>query len=109
MKFVCHSRTVFKTFLSDFASFVAALENQDDGFILRNSILRADFLFNVLYLSDLIQVLAECSRSVQILNQLPWDYFHHVQAMLSKLENISPVIGQKLQSDAKKLQRTLIC
>ena len=86
MKFISHSCTVFSSFISDFKSFVAGLNKDDDDFILRDKILDSGFIFDMLFLSDLCITVGRFSKLVQQVNKLPWQYGNNINQLKISLQ-----------------------
>ena len=88
MKFVAYSREVFKTFIGDFKALIASLEQLDggEGYILRDKMMDATFIFNMLLLSDVFQILAIASKKVQISSCLPWEYVNGINNLFDTIK-----------------------
>lgn len=79
MKFVAYSSTVFNSFISDFKALVSCLDKIEDDHNLKEKLLNVEFLFNMLFLSDITELICSASKLVQISNNLPWDYSDSIQ------------------------------
>ena len=84
MKFVSHAESVFKTFASDFKAIVSSFKTQSND--LLGKILEPGFIFNFLFLRDIITKISRLSKDFQISNQLPYEYPRTYRAFMCGLE-----------------------
>ena len=84
MKMVSHADNVFITFASDYKAIVATLKSQTDDIL--GKILEPGFIFNLIFLRDIISKLSGLSKVFQISNQLPFEYPRKYRAFICELD-----------------------
>ena len=84
MKMVSHAENVFQTFASDYKAIVETLKDKTDD--LLGNILEPGFIFNFIFLRDIIPRLSGLSKQFQISNQLPFEYPRKYRAFLCELD-----------------------
>lgn len=104
MKFASHCKDVFKTFIADYKSLVSVCEQNPDMFSLRDKLLSKSTLFHILLLSDIYNILSKCSKCVQSVDNLPWEYLQLMNNLDSDLEIFLQYIESIVQlRDTKEL------
>lgn len=104
MKFVGHCTSVLKCFSSDFKSIVSTLTTlgTDECLALQEKILRIDFVFDFLFMCDIMFHLTICSKSVQTSFALPWEFPKAIDSLIdtlnASLDNLSVASVANLQS-----------
>ena len=88
MKFVAHSKAVFDTFINNYAAGSEEIENVAS----REKLMSLEFVSDMLFLSDICCKLADCSKSVQLSNLLPWKYPYYVHELKRDLCSMSDEI-----------------
>ena len=89
LKFVGHCASVIKSFESDFKSIVSALSslNSEESVGLLESILRVDFVFNFLFMKDIMEHLTIASKQVQKSSELPWNFPNTIDTLINTLKS----------------------
>ena len=87
MKFVAYSQRVFHTFQNNYPAYVASSELYEEAGI-RDKLMSAGFVSDMLFLSDVCGKLAECSKKVQIAGLLPWKYPCYTENLKTDLSDM---------------------
>ena len=91
MKFVAYSETVFKTFINNYPAYVATMQDIENVG-LRDKLMSADFIVNMLFLSDVICRIARCSKQVQLCGLLPWKYPWYIECLKTDLNLLIEIV-----------------
>ena len=93
---VAYSQSVFDTFINNYNHYIAAAatvtfsEDDESGLTeaLSNKLMTSEFVCDLLFLNDICQILASCSKQVQLSGLLPWEYPVYVSDLKSDLHTM---------------------
>ena len=87
MKFVAYSQRVFYTFQNNYPAYIASSELYEEAGI-RDKLMSAGFVCDMLFLADVCGKLAHCSKQVQIAGLLPWKYPCYTECLKTDLNDM---------------------